>query len=216
MDGEKAAATAANERLPKNRTDILDIMHASGKLSDASHCLHPEGSDEAEASVESRLRMLLEGKAGYVSGGLKQMAATHQLSGKKKETIEMVTTHYENSLRRMEHDEYLAVGHPIGTRVVVGAFRHLVKERMGGRGMRWLPMVDQAMLKLRAAYVNGDREKFCRRRIEKESRRLYSYYQATTAFNWPISVAPDVRGKALRDLSRLHRTWHSAEAQNEK
>jgi len=183
MDGEKALATTANEHLPKNRIDILDIMHALGKLRDAAHCFHPEGSDEAEAFVESRLRMLLEGKAGYVSGGLKQMATKHQLSGKKKKTIETVTTYYDNNLYRMRYAEYLAAGYPIGTGVVEGACKHLVKERMEGSGMRWLPMGAQAMLSLRAVYLNGDWEEFCRRRIENESCRLYPYHQATAALN---------------------------------
>ena len=37
----------------------------------------------------------------------------------------------------MKYDEYLAAGYPIGSGVVEGACRHLVKDRMEQTGMRW-------------------------------------------------------------------------------
>ena len=39
----------------------------------------------------------------------------------------------------MKYDEYLAAGYPIGSGVVEGACRHLVKDRMERTGMRRLP-----------------------------------------------------------------------------
>ena len=39
----------------------------------------------------------------------------------------------------MKYDEYLALGYPIGSGVVEGACRHLVKDRMERTGMRWIP-----------------------------------------------------------------------------
>ena len=52
--------------------------------------------------------------------------------------------------------EYFAAGYPIGSGVVEGACRHLVKDRMERTGMRWLPSAAQAMLDLRATYLNGE------------------------------------------------------------
>ena len=46
----------------------------------------------------------------------------------------------------MKYDEYLAAGYPIGSGVVEGACRHLVKDRMERAGMRWHPDGAQAML----------------------------------------------------------------------
>jgi hypothetical protein len=37
----------------------------------------------------------------------------------------------------MRYDQYLAQGWPIGTGVVEGACRHVVKDRMEQSGMRW-------------------------------------------------------------------------------
>jgi len=183
LDGEKALAKAAKDYLPKDRTDILDIIHALGKLRDAAHCFHEEHRSQAEAFVEQRLTKLLEGKAGYVTGGLRQMATKHRLRGKKKETIEEVTTYYQNNLHRMKYDEYLAAGYPIATGVAEGGCKHLVKDRMEGSGMRWYPHNAQAMLNLRAVELSGDWDEFCAQRIKNETRRLYPYRSALVTLN---------------------------------
>lgn len=182
LDGEKALQTAADDHLP-NHIDILDIMHALDKLWDAAHCFHKEKSKEAETFVEQRFQMLLEGKAGYVSGGLRQMATKHALRGEKKKTLDKVTTYFGNNLHRMRYDEYLAAGYPIGTGVVEGACKNLVKDRMERSGMRWLKRGAQAILNLRAVYLNDDWDTFCHRRIENESKRLYPYRSALPCLN---------------------------------
>ena len=51
------------------------------------YCFHAEGSDEAEMFVTHRLRMLLEGKVGYVIGGLKRLRERHALRGEKRRTV---------------------------------------------------------------------------------------------------------------------------------
>jgi hypothetical protein len=56
----------------------------------------------------------------------------------------------------MRYDEYIAAGYPIGSGVAEGACRHLVKDRMERTGMRWTVVGAQAMLNLRAVYLNGD------------------------------------------------------------
>jgi hypothetical protein len=74
----------------------------------------------------------------------------------------------------MKYDEYLAAGYPIGSGVVEGACRHLVKDRMERTGMRWLPSGAQAMLDLRATYLNGEWDAFWNFHITQEDERLYS------------------------------------------
>jgi hypothetical protein len=50
----------------------------------------------------------------------------------------------------MHYDHYLSQGWPIGTGVVEGACRHVVKDRMEQSGMRWTEAGAQAVLDLRA------------------------------------------------------------------
>ena len=77
--------------------------------------------------------------------------------------------------RFMKYDEYLAGGYPIGSGVAEGACRHLVKDRMELTGMRWSIPGAQAMLDLRAVFLNDDWEAFQQHRIKQERRGLYPY-----------------------------------------
>ena len=81
--------------------------------------------------------------------------------------------YFERNRDRMKYDEYLAAGYPIGSGVVEGACRHLVKDRMERTGMRWLPSARQAMLDLRATYLNGEWDAFWDYHVEQEDQRLY-------------------------------------------
>ena len=85
----------------------------------------------------------------------------------------MVANYLENNQDFMHYDEYLAAGYPIGSGVAEGACRHLVKDRLEQTGMRWTVAGAQAMLHLRATYLNGDWEAFYEYRIQEEQRRLY-------------------------------------------
>jgi|694.fasta_scaffold148107_3 hypothetical protein len=70
-------------------------------------------------------------------------------------------------------EEYLAAGYPIGSGVAEVACRHLVKDRMEGTGMRWTVPGAQAMLHLRAVYLNGRWDEFIEYHVETEQDRLY-------------------------------------------
>ena len=73
----------------------------------------------------------------------------------------------------MAYDVYLRKGDPIGSGVVEGACKHLVKDRMERTGMRWSREGAQAILELRAVDLNGDWEAFWDYHTAKEKERLY-------------------------------------------
>lgn len=141
-----------------------------------AYCFHPEGSDEAEAFVETYLRKLLQGKVNRVIGGIRQMATKRgDLSKHKTKKLEQYLNYFAERREYMKYDEYLAAGYPIGSGVVEGACRHLVKDRMEQTGMRWRIAGAQAILSLRAIYVNDDWDAFHANRIQTEQRKLYPY-----------------------------------------
>jgi hypothetical protein len=74
----------------------------------------------------------------------------------------------------MRYDEYLSAGYPIASGVAEGACKHLVKDRMERAGMRWELEGAQAMLSLRAIYLNGLWAQFIAYRVATEQSRLYS------------------------------------------
>ena len=173
-DGEKALWGCWEEFLPDS-VGILDLFHVLERLWKVAHCFHPEKSKAAAVFVEQRLGQLLEGKVGYVIGGLRQMATKHELKGAKRKVVLEAAQYYENNREHMKYDEYLAAGYPIGSGVAEGACRHLIKDRLEQTGMRWTVEGAQAMLYLRATYLNGDWAEFQDFRIQREQRRLYDH-----------------------------------------
>lgn len=159
----------------KGFTIILDLFHVLEYLWKGAHIFHREGSIEAQEWVTERLIKLLTGNAGYVIGGLKQSLKKRGkgLSKKKRERLEGVIRYLERGRRYMRYDEYLAKGYPIGSGVVEGACRHLVKDRMELSGMRWSIEGAEAVLQLRSVDINGDWEEYWEYWVSKERERLY-------------------------------------------
>jgi hypothetical protein len=172
FDGERALWDAW-ELFFDDTIGILDLFHVLEYLWDAAYCFHPEKSPAAEAFVTKRLRLLLEGKVGSVIRGLRQLRGKHALAAAQRKTLATVIRYFKNNQEHMRYDEYLAAGYPIGSGVAEGACRHLVKDRLEQTGMRWVLEGAQAMLYLRATYLNGDWKEFLDYRIRTEQDRLY-------------------------------------------
>jgi hypothetical protein len=180
-DGERALHDRQGEFLPEDVVCILDLFHVLERLWKAAWCFFDEATQKPAAQewVEKYLRMLLEGKVRYVISGLGQMKTKRGLKGTRRKTIEEVTNYFDRNRDRMRYDEYLAKGYPIGSGVVEGACRHLVKDRLERTGMRWRPEGAQAMLDLRATYLNAEWESFWSYHVEQEDERLYRELRKT-------------------------------------
>jgi hypothetical protein len=174
MDGETKLRDLQELKI-RRAIGILDIWHVTEYLWKLAYCFHAEGSDEAEAFVDTYLRKLLQGKVRRVIGGIRQMVTKAGLSKPKREKARQHLNYFAARSDYMKYDEYLAAGYPIGSGVVEGACRHLVKDRMEQTGMRWRIEGAQAVLSLRAVYVNDDWETFHADRIQAEQRKLYPY-----------------------------------------
>lgn len=174
-DGQNSLRTARVDRLPQDEdtVDILDLLHVTPRLWEAAYLFHAEGSDAAAAFVRARLLAILQGRAGYVVGGLRQMGTRRRLRGSKSRKLQTICDYLASNLDRMHYDRYLAEGYPIATGVIEGACRHVVRDRMERAGMRWTVEGAQAMLDLRTTYLNGQWEDFQIYRIEQERQWLY-------------------------------------------
>ncbi len=175
-DGERALHDRQSEYLPEKTVCILDLFHVMERLWKAAWCFFDERTQRHEAHqwVEERLKRLLEGKVDAVIRGMRYQATQRGLKGQKRKTVRNAAEYFERNRDRMKYDEYLAAGYPIGSGVVEGACRHLVKDRMERTGMRWLPSGAQAMLDLRATYLNGEWDAFWNFHVKQEDERLYS------------------------------------------
>jgi hypothetical protein len=172
MDGERALWEMQREHFC-GAVGILDLFHVLERLWAVAHCFHKEGSDPARKYVEERLRDLLQGRVGYVIAGLRRRLSGGKLSGPKKKVVKSAVEYLANNREHMRYDEYLAAGYPIGSGVAEGACRHLVKDRLEQTGMRWTVEGAQAMLHVRALYLNDQWGDFIEFRAEREQTRLY-------------------------------------------
>jgi hypothetical protein len=174
MDGETKLRDLQELKIQR-AVGILDIWHVTEYLWELAYCFHRVGSDAAKAFVETYLRKLLEGGVNRVIGGIRQMATKRKLAAQKWQNVEDCLSYFAARAEYMQYDEYLAAGYPIGSGVVEGACRHLVRDRMEQAGMRWRIAGAQAILGLRAIYLNDDWDAFHADRIQTEQRELYPY-----------------------------------------
>src|SRR4051794_35789969 len=172
MDGERSLWDA-QEAYFSEAVGILDLFHVLERVWGVAHCFHKEGSDEAEQYVEERLRDLLEGRARSVIEGFRKRMTQGHLRGAKRKDVKSAIEYLENNREHLKYDEYLAAGYPIGSGVAEGACRHLVKDRLEQTGMRWTVAGAQAMLHVRALYLNDQWDDFLEFRVEQEQARLY-------------------------------------------
>lgn len=173
LDGDSALWEAKKQYFPE-AIGILDIYHVIEKLWKASYCFYPESSQEAENFVTRYLRLLLEGQVGNVIGVFRRFLKQQQRHRGKTTGLKKAIDYFVANRAAMLYDEYLAAGYPIGSGVVEGACRHVVKDRMEGTGMRWEIEGAQAVLDLRTTYLNGAWPAFTKYRIETEQAALYA------------------------------------------
>jgi hypothetical protein len=172
MDGQRSLWNLKESWFPR-AVGVLDLFHVLERLWQVAHSFHGEGSRAAEQQVERDLRLLLEGKVSCVIGLYKRKLGQSSLKRSKVQTVHETITYFENNKSYMKYDEYLAAGYPIGTGVVEGACRHFVKDRMELAGMRWEIEGAQAVLSLRALYLNDQWDDFVEHRIQTEQQTLY-------------------------------------------
>jgi hypothetical protein len=170
MDGQRSLWHMQRQWLPR-ATGIVDIFHVMERLWTAAYCFHKEGSRNAEKMVSHYLKMILEGKVSSAIGSLRRKSK--QFPRRKKDELEKVLAYFRNNREYMQYDEYLKQGYPIGSGVVEGTCRHLVKDRMERTGMRWEIQGAEAMLHTRSAYINNEWEDLIEYRIQQEQNRLY-------------------------------------------
>ena len=134
---------------------------------------HPEGSSEAEAWVRERALRILKGQVSQVVKGLRQTVTKRRLNGMAGKTLLQVAGYLYRNRSRMRYHEYLAEGLPIASGAVEGACRNLIKDRMERSGMRWTIRMAEAMVQLRAAYLNDDFEEYWAFHLKKDQLRLH-------------------------------------------
>lgn len=163
---------------------VLDIFHVLEYLWRAAHVFYSEGSDEAETWARGMLFALLEGKVEEIIFYLRHCLQEKQLSSARKNTIKKVIGYLENGKDCMKYDEYIAKGYPIGSGVVEGACRNLVKDRMERSGMHWTESGAEVVLNIRSIELNGLLDDYWKFRVVSEHKRLHQSYSEEDCLLW--------------------------------
>jgi hypothetical protein len=171
-DGAEALQQQLVTHLPAY-TLILDIIHATEYLWDAANALLGETHPHRLAWVRAYLEPLLAGQTEAVLTALEAEANDPTRTVPQRQAVRRTVGYYQRNRPYMRYDEYLARGWPIGTGVVEGACRHLVKDRMEQSGMRWTTGGAQAVLDLRAVRLNGHWEAYWEFHRHQQHQRLY-------------------------------------------
>lgn len=167
-DGDQGLKKQVRDKLP-HFTLIVDIMHVTQYLWEAANTLLGETHFMRETWMQDALRCLLEDDLDRLLFHLEQHR--QGVSKRKNTVLNKVIRYLQNNRDYLDYQSYLALGYPIGTGVVEGTCRHLVKDRFERAGMRWSKAGAQVMLDLRATYLNGDWvdfQTFRRRRVHQQ------------------------------------------------
>ena len=139
---------------------VLDIIHAVEYLWKAGTALYGETDAYRAEWVEAQALQLLSSRVDQVIQLLEDKASLLAPSSQAAKSLRTIAAYYRRNQPYMDYAEYLRRGWPIGTGVIEGTCRHLVKDRMELSGMRWTIAGAGAVLALRAVNENGDWEDF--------------------------------------------------------
>jgi hypothetical protein len=152
---------------------VLDVIHVLEYLWKAAYAFYPANSQESQLWVNENLKGLLQGKSSLLAGNMRRRATRMKLSEQKRVAVDNCAKYLLNKKPYLRYHYYLGQGFPIGTGVIEGACRHLVKDRMDKTGARWSLLGAEAVLKMRALLSSGDFEEYWVFHEAKERQRQY-------------------------------------------
>jgi hypothetical protein len=171
-DGAEALQDQMGHYFP-NFTLVLDIIHVVEHLWAAGTALYGETDPQREAWVRTQTLDLLSSRLNPVLDRLEKSLKTLTATSHAAKVLRRVAGYLQRNRPYMDYARYLKRGWPIGTGVIEGACRHLVKDRMELSGMRWTIAGAEALLALRAVDQNGDWDTFHQFRRQHRHKQLY-------------------------------------------
>jgi len=171
-DGALALQKHMQTKLP-GFSLVLDLIHVDEYVWKAGTAIYGETDPQRSKWVESQLLEILSSHTDQVIEELETRASKVAKRSKAGKVFRQVANYFRRNLPYMDYAEYLRQGWPIGTGVIEGVCRHLVKDRMELSGMRWTVEGAGDLLALRAVNENGDWEEYHQYRRIQRHKKLY-------------------------------------------
>ena len=122
-----------------------------------------------------------KGERVQVAAGMRRSATKRRLTAGQREPVDQCADYLRKHQSYLAYDQYLGAGLPIGSGVIEGACRHLVKDRLGLTGARWRLRGAEAVLRLRALRSSGDFDEYWRYHEAQELDRTHRQRYAVSA-----------------------------------
>jgi hypothetical protein len=134
---------------------ILDFWHASEYLSDASHAVYTKKSQDNERQEWLKKQCHnLKHKQGAATRILNELTpcTEKRLTKPVQENLDAAISYFSNNINagRMKYSVHTKSNLPIGSGVVEAACKTIIKQRLGGSGMRWKDTGMKVILSLRS------------------------------------------------------------------
>lgn len=174
IDGQKYQLHEIQKVAQQRRlkiTIILDLIHVIEYLWDVAHVFFEESNTLCEEWVENKLLEVLNSRGRKVAGSIRMSAAKRNLSDKQLKQVETAANYLTKNKEYIDYQTYLHRGYPIGTGVIEGTCRYLVKDRMDITGARWGLEGAEAILKLRSIIKSNDFEDYWKFHLKQEFER---------------------------------------------
>ncbi|MHB1447414.1 MAG: ISKra4 family transposase [Acidimicrobiales bacterium] len=133
---------------------LCDWIHVLEYLWSSAWSFFTEGDPAAEEWVHEKAIDVLSGRASIVAAAIRRKATTLDLDDATRKNADVCADYLLAKVPYLDYPTALAAGWPIGTGVIEGAVRHVVRDRMDVTGARWGLEGAEAVLKLRALRAN--------------------------------------------------------------
>jgi hypothetical protein len=162
-DGSEAILSQQQRYFPAAKA-CLDWWHVLEKLWESSTCVPHKNAHARHAWVLGLARKLRRGRAAEVLAELQRALDATAVTGPgnkhRRKTLQRVLDYLTKHEQRMPYAEFRKNGWDIGSGVVEGAVRQLVRVRLDGPGMRWGRQRAEYVLHLRCILLNGQWDSF--------------------------------------------------------
>ena len=156
----------------------LDWYHVAERLWEAGQVFHEQGSDALKAWVGQQTAALREGRVSAVldtlRAGLASIPKTGPGNKGRRTRLTEQLGFLEKHQHRLRYAELRADDLVIGSGVIEGAVRNLIRMRLDGPGMRWGRQRSERVLHLRCILLNGQWPHFAARLASLTQLRLPS------------------------------------------
>lgn len=149
-DGARWIWNQARDNFP-GAVEIVDFFHAAEHLAEVANSWHGFGTRKAEGWLRRAKQDLLEGRHARV---MRSIVAWRPADAEAKKLKVTSLGYFRRNGDRMRYDRFLAEGLHIGSGVAESSCKVLVQARLKQSGMHWSARGAEAMLQLRARWLD--------------------------------------------------------------